>query len=88
MKTRQEQLETLRKLKDEDIDYSDIPEITDFTNWQPNPFFKPIKAQLSAKIDKDVLAWLKMHGEVSKFLNKVLREKMFEERNNIVWKHN
>ena len=84
MKTRQEQLETLRKLKDEDIDYSDIPEITDFTNWQPNPFFKPIKAQLSAKIDKDVLAWLKMHGEVSKFLNKVLREKMFEERNKIV----
>lgn len=83
MKTRKEQIEYIKNLKDEDIDYSDAPEITDFTNWQPNPFFKPIKAQISAKIDKDVLAWLKMHGEVSKFLNKVLREKMLEERHSL-----
>lgn len=80
MKTRLEQLEYLKNLKDEDIDYSDAPEVNDFTNWQSNPFFKPVKAQLSAKIDKDILAWLKVHGEVSKFLNMILREKMFEER--------
>ena len=43
-------------------------------------FSSLLKAQLSAKIDKDILAWLKMHGEVSKFLNQILREKMFEER--------
>lgn len=84
MKTRQEQIEYIRNLKDEDIDYSDAPAVTDFTNWQPNPFFKPVKAQISAKIDKDILAWLKMHGEVSKFLNKILREKMLEERHNLV----
>jgi len=80
MKTRQEQVEYLKNLKDKDIDFSDIPEVTDFTNWKPNPFFKPVKVQLSAKIDKDLLAWLKMHGEVSKFLNGILREKMFDER--------
>lgn len=80
MKTRQEQLDYIKNQKDEDIDYTDAPAITDFTNWHPNPFFKPVKAQISAKIDKDILAWLKMHGEVSKFLNKVLREKMLEER--------
>jgi uncharacterized protein (DUF4415 family) len=83
MKTRLEQIEYLKNLKDEDIDYSDAPQVTDFTNWEPNPFFKPVKAQLSAKVDKDILAWLKMHGEVSKFLNKILREKMFEERHNL-----
>ena len=83
MKTRLEQIEYLKNLKDEDIDYSDAPAVTDFINWQPNPFFKPIKAQLSAKVDKDILAWLKMHGEVSKFLNQVLREKMFEERQSL-----
>ena len=82
MKTRKEQLEHLKNLKDEDIDFSDIPEVTDFKDWQPNPFFKPIKTQLSAKIDKDIFAWLKMHGEVSKYLNKLLREKMMEERQN------
>jgi len=50
------------------------------TAWEPNPFFKPVKAQLSAKIDRDILAWLKLHGEVSKFLNKLLRDRMLEER--------
>jgi uncharacterized protein (DUF4415 family) len=80
MKSRQHQIEYIRNLKDEDIDYSDAPEVTDFTNWHPNPFFKPIKVQLSAKIDKDIFAWLKLHGEVSKFINKVLREKMLAER--------
>ena len=80
MKSRQEQIRYLKNLKDNDIDFSDAPEVTDFTNWQPNPFFKPVKAQLSAKVDKDIMAWLKMHGEVSKFLNQVLREKMYEER--------
>lgn len=80
MKNRQEQINHLKNLKDKDINFSDAPEVEDLTNWQPNPFFKPIKAQLSAKIDKDILAWLKTHGEVSKFLNQILREKMFEER--------
>ena len=79
-KTRDEQLNHLKNLKDEDIDFSDIPEVTDFTGWSTNSFFKPVKVQLSAKVDKDILAWLKLHGEVSKFLNKILRDKMLDER--------
>jgi uncharacterized protein (DUF4415 family) len=75
-----EELKALESMRDEDIDYSDIPEITDFTGWEPNPFFKPIKAPISAKLDKDVIAWLKIHGSVSKFLNQICREKMFEEK--------
>lgn len=79
-KTRKQQIEYIKNLKDDDIDYSDAPEVTDFTHWEPNPFFKPIKVQLSAKIDKDIFAWLKVHGKVSEFLNAMLRQKMFEER--------
>ena len=75
-----EELKALANMNDEDIDYSDIPEIIDFTGWEPNPFFKPVKAPVSAKLDKDVIAWLKMHGSVSKFLNQICREKMLEER--------
>lgn len=75
-----EELKALANMKDEDIDYSDTPEITDFTGWEPNPFFKPVKAPVSAKLDKDVIAWLKMHGSISKFLNQICREKMQEER--------
>lgn len=75
-----EELKALVNMKDEDIDYSDIPEVTDFTGWEPNPFFKPVKAPVSAKLDKDVIAWLKMHGSISKFLNQICRERMQEER--------
>jgi uncharacterized protein (DUF4415 family) len=79
-----EELKTLATLKDEDIDFSDIPEINDFTGWEQNPFFKPIKAPISAKLDKDVIAWLKMHGSISKFLNQICREKMQEEKQSII----
>lgn len=37
VKTRKEQIEYLKNLKDEDIDYSDAPAVTDFTHWEPNP---------------------------------------------------
>ena len=77
------ELAHLAKMPDKDIDYSDIPEVKDFTGWEPNPFFKPIKGQVSAKLYKDVILWLKMHGSLSDFLNKLCREKMFEERQQI-----
>ncbi len=80
---RKQQIQHLKNLPDKKIDFSDIPEASNFSDWQPNPFFKPVKGQLSAKIDKDLIAWLKMHGEVSKFLNTLLREKMFEERRHL-----
>lgn len=41
-KTRKQQIEYIKNLKDDDIDYSDAPEATDFTYWEPNPFFKLI----------------------------------------------
>ena len=79
-----EELKTLKDMTDDEIDYSDIPEVTTLKGWQPNPLFKPIKAPISAKLDKDVIAWLKMHGSLSGFLNKLCREKMFEEHQKLV----
>lgn len=35
-----------RETKDEDIDYSDIPEVTDFSNYKP---FKPHLDEIRAK---------------------------------------
>ena len=74
-----EELKILKDMPDDEVDYSDIPDVTSLVGWEPNPFFKPIKAPISAKLDKDVIAWLKMHGSISGFLNKLCREKMFEE---------
>ena len=79
-----EELQILNGMVDDEIDYSDIPEVTTLKGWQPNPLFKPIKAPISAKLDKDVIAWLKMHGSLSGFLNKLCREKMFEEHQKLI----
>lgn len=77
---RKQQLEKFKTMKDEDIDFSDIPDIEDNLIWRPNPFFKPIKQQITTKLDKDIVLWLKLHGDMTKFLNKICREKMMEER--------
>lgn len=77
---RKQQIAYLKSLKDEDIDFSDIPEVSDDTDWQPNPFFKPKKVAISARIDADVLMWLKTHDNYNAFINQICREKMYAER--------
>ena len=43
------QLATLRKMKDEDIDLSDIPEITDWSNAVVGKFYRPVKQSLTIR---------------------------------------
>jgi len=45
--------------------------------WEIRRFYRPIKAQISFRIDADVLAWLKSKGEghLSR-INTILRERM------------
>jgi len=66
--------------KDEDIDYSDIPKITDFSNFQPweqRQMFKPVKVSVTCKLDADILAWLKQDGKgYQTRLNSILRQVM------------
>lgn len=55
------ELERLRSLPDEDIDTSDIPE-ADEDFWARavrNPFFRPVKQQLTLRLDADLVAWFK-----------------------------
>ena len=56
------QLEALREMKDEDIDLSDIPEITDWSNAVVGKFYRPVKQSLTIRLDADVIAWLKSQG--------------------------
>lgn len=60
-------LKRLDELRDEDIDFSEIPEITPEQFAQamvhrglPVP---PRKTQIALRIDKDVLAWFKAQGK-------------------------
>ncbi len=77
-----EDLADLRRLAarpDSEIDLSDIPEWTaeDFKNALRGKFYRPTKGQITAKIDNDVLAWLKADGPgYQSRMNAILRREM------------
>jgi len=67
-------------IKEKDIDYSDIPEITDFSKfrpWEQRQMFKPVKIAVTCKLDADIVAWLKQGGKgYQTRLNAILRQVM------------
>lgn len=76
-------LEALAQLPDDQIDTSEIPEWTaeDFAHAVPfSSLYKPRKEQITARLDADVLAWLKGHGKgYQTLMNNLLRKEMLEE---------
>lgn len=69
----------LAKLNKADIDYSDIPPLTDafWTNAVSNPLYKPTKQIATVRLDSDVLLWLKSQGKgYQTRLNSILRQAM------------
>lgn len=76
------ELEALASEPESGIDFSDIPPLTDafFANAQRNPFYRPIKAQVTVRLDADVLAWLKTGGRgYQTKLNAILRRAMLRD---------
>jgi uncharacterized protein (DUF4415 family) len=56
-------LNKLREMKDEDIDYSDIPE-TDEEFWRDAKVIFPAKKRvLCIRLDEDVVEWFKAKGK-------------------------
>jgi uncharacterized protein (DUF4415 family) len=53
------ELEALAALPDEQIDTTDIPEARDWTDAKRGLFYRPVKKQLTLRIDADVIAWFK-----------------------------
>jgi len=68
------------ELRDTEIDYSDIPEITDFSKfypWEQRDMFKPVKVSITCKLDADIVAWLKQGGKgYQTRMNTILRDVM------------
>lgn len=58
------ELAKLAKMPDSAIDFSDLPELTEdfWRNAVPNPFYRPVKKQITLRIDADILAWLCQQG--------------------------
>jgi uncharacterized protein (DUF4415 family) len=80
-----EELERLRTMKNEEIDFSDSPEL-DEKFWanakQPN-LFRPLKTSTTVRIDGDVIAWLKSYGKgYQTRINAILRSAMLDDKRN------
>ena len=62
-------------MSDEDIDYSDIPELDD--DFFKNATFVPAKQLVTMRLDADVVSWLKRNGRgYQTRANKILRSVM------------
>lgn len=76
-KNQAKQIRALKRMKDEDIDFTDIPEKTDWSNAVVGKFYRPIKKSLTIRIDADVLAWVKKQGKgYQTRINSYLRQAM------------
>lgn len=74
-KQKKAELKRLAKMKDEDIDLTDIPEQADWSGGAVGKFYRPVKQQVTLRIDADVLAWFKAQGgKYQSALNAALRE--------------
>jgi uncharacterized protein (DUF4415 family) len=73
-------------LKDGDIDFSDIPDLSTL-KLRPRPLvdrsmYRPVKVTLTCRLDADIVAWLKQEGKgYQTRLNAILREAMLNARN-------
>jgi len=55
----QEQLRALEALPDDQIDTADIPEILDWSDARRGVFYRPVKRQITLRLDADIIAWFK-----------------------------
>src|SRR5579872_1720121 len=78
---RNKEIAALGKMKDIEIDRSDIPEITDWSRAVVGKFFRPMKQAVTLRIDADVLVWLKSKGKgYQTRINQLLRAAMHQSR--------
>ena len=76
-------LAELAALPDESIDTTDIPELSDeaWSKGVRGRFYRPVKQQITARVDADVLDWLKSQGRgYQSRLNAILRREMLASR--------
>ena len=73
------ELVSLELKPDEQIDLGEIPEIS-AAQWETamrGRFYRPLKQQITARVDADVLAWLKSQGSgYQARMNAILRREM------------
>lgn len=76
------ELAALAGKAESEIDYSDVPATTkqDWHDAVRGKFYRPIKQQLTVRVDSDILSWLKSQGKgYQSRLNDILRNAMLSQ---------
>ena len=73
------EIEALAALPDDQINTDDIPEATgDWSGAKRGVFYRPIKQQITLRLDADLIDWFKTHQEQGEgyqtSINRALRE--------------
>jgi uncharacterized protein (DUF4415 family) len=72
------ELKSLARLPDDTIDTSDAPEVLDWSRAKRAVFYRPVKQQLTLRLDADVVAWFKATSKSERGyqtrINQALRE--------------
>jgi uncharacterized protein (DUF4415 family) len=84
----QANLDRLAAMPDEDIDLSDMPEVTDWSGAVRGKFYRPAQQEVTIQLDADVLQWFKTHADsahdyltdISAALRRFVKEEAQKER--------
>ena len=72
------ELRSLAALRDDAIDTSDVPELLDWSGARRGLFYRPVKQQLTLRLDADVVGWFKSNTTSDEGyqtrINRALRE--------------
>ena len=75
----------LEALPDAQIDTSDIPEAVNWPDTQRGLFYRPVKKQITLRLDADVLAWFKRNAPGGRGyqteINRALRQHVQQSEN-------
>jgi uncharacterized protein (DUF4415 family) len=78
------QLEALSTLSDDQINTDDIPEVLDWSTAKRGLFYRPIKQQITLRLDADLIDWFKTHHPQSEgyqtSINRALREYVVQQQ--------
>ena len=82
-KKQKAELKVLEALPDGQIDTSDIPQVHDWSGAKRGVLYRPVKQQLTLRLDADLVDWFKRHAPGGRGyqteINRALREYVGEQ---------
>ncbi len=78
------ELAALEALPDDRIDTTDAPEILDWSDARRGVFYRPVKKQITLRLDADVVSWFKTQAKGGRGyqtdINHALRQHVLREK--------